>query len=198
MSEGVSRYKPNGSGRTNCKFQEKDFSALDGIRGDKKFSSLSSFTASKESLQWVREYLSETLFYSRKCAKRGRRRSGVLWGGWFQERDWKHWQAHMERLIGRMDELLTREGETVALWTGSVCQKVEPGKMAGKKEGEERENPHRSEKESMTFLRENLKIIWNGSELFRTKVCRELLLWKADGSDPCQNQLSDRHGCGSL
>lgn len=63
----------------------------------------------------------------------------------------------MERLIGRMDELLTREGETVALWTGSVCQKVEPGKMAGKKEGEERENPHRSEEESMTFLRENLK-----------------------------------------
>lgn len=58
--------------------------------------------------------------------------------------------------------------------------------MAGKKEGEERENPHRSEEESMTFLRENLKIIWNGSELFRTKVCRELLLWKADGSDPCQ------------
>ena len=39
----------------------------------------------------------------------------------------------MEKLIGRMDELLTREGETVALWTGSICQKVEPGKMAGKK-----------------------------------------------------------------
>ena len=32
-----------------------------------------------------------------------------MWGGWFQERDWKHWQAHMEKLIGRMDELLTRE-----------------------------------------------------------------------------------------
>ena len=46
----------------------------------------------------------------------------------------------------------TREGETVALWTGSICQKVEPGKMAGKKEGEERENPHRSEEESMTFF----------------------------------------------
>jgi predicted RNA-binding protein with EMAP domain len=59
------------------KFQEKDFSALDGIRGDKKFSSLSSFTASKESLQWVREYLSETLFYSRKCAKE-QEKSGVL------------------------------------------------------------------------------------------------------------------------
>ena len=105
----------------------------------------------------------------------------------------------MEKLIGRMDELLTREGETVALWTGSICQKAEPGKIAGKKEGEERENPHRSEEESMTFFeRELKKNVWNGSELFRTKVCRELLLWKADGSDPCQNQLSDRHGCGSL
>lgn len=137
-------------------YDEKDFSALDGIKGDKKFSSLSSFTASKESLQWVREYLSETLFYSRKCAKE-QEKSGVLWGGWFQERDWKHWQAHMEKLIGRMDELLTREGETVALWTGSICQKVEPGKMAGKKEGEERENPHRSEEESMTFFERELK-----------------------------------------
>ena len=137
-------------------------------------------------------------FYSRKCAKE-QEKSGVLWGGWFQERDWKHWQAHMEKLIGRMDELLTREGETVALWTGSICQKAEPGKIAGKKEGEERENPHRSEEESMTFFeRELKKNVWNGSELFRTKVCRELLLWKADGSDPCQNQLSDRHGCGSL
>ena len=193
VSEGVSHTSPMAVAELIVKFQEKDFSALDGIRGDKKFSSLSSFTASKESLQWVREYLSETLFYSRKCAKE-QEKSGVLWGGWFQERDWKHWQAHMERLIGRMDELLTRAGETVALWTGSVCQKVEPGKMAGKKEGEERENPHRSEEESMTFFERELK------KLFGTgaKVCRELLLWKADGSDPCQNQLSDRHGCGSL
>ena len=156
VSEGVSHTSPMAVAELIVKFQEKDFSALDGIKGDKKFSSLSSFTASKESLQWVREYLSETLFYSRKCAKE-QEKSGVLWGGWFQERDWKHWQAHMERLIGRMDELLTREGETVALWTGSICQKVEPGKMAGKKEGEERENPHRSEEESMTFFERELK-----------------------------------------
>ena len=156
VSEGVSHTSPMAVAELIVKFQEKDFSALDGIRGDKKFSSLSSFTASKESLQWVREYLSETLFYSRKCAKE-QEKSGVLWGGWFQERDWKHWQAHMEKLIGRMDELLTREGETVALWTGSICQKVEPGKMAGKKEGEERENPHRSEEESMTFFERELK-----------------------------------------
>ena len=102
--------------------------------GIKKFSSLSSFTASKESLQWVREYLSETLFTAVNVQK-SRRSREFLWGGWFQERDWKHWQAHMERLIGRMDELLTREGETVALWTGSVCQKVESGKWQERKKG---------------------------------------------------------------
>ena len=155
VSEGVSHTSPMAVAELIVKFQEKDFSALDGIKGDKKFSSLSSFTASKESLQWVREYLSETLFYSRKCAKEhgevgsfvGRLVSGtglVSTG----RRIWK-------KLIGRMDELLTREGETVALWTGSICQKAEPGKIAGKKEGEERENPHRSEEESMTFLKGN-------------------------------------------
>ena len=62
VSEGVSHTSPMAVAELIVKFQEKDFSALDGIRGDKKFSSLSSFTASKESLQWVREYLSETLF----------------------------------------------------------------------------------------------------------------------------------------
>ena len=88
-----------------------------------------------------------------------------MWGGWFQERDWKHWQAHMERLIGRMDELLTREGETVALWTGSVCQKVEPGK----KEGEERENPHRSEEERMTFFERELKKLFGTGASFQNQ-----------------------------
>ena len=64
VSEGVSHTSPMAVAELIVKFQEKDFSALDGIRGDKKFSSLSSFTASKESLQWVQEYLSATLFYS--------------------------------------------------------------------------------------------------------------------------------------
>lgn len=68
-SEGLSHTSPMALAELIVKFQEQDFSALDGIREDKKFSSLSSFTASKESLQWVKEYLSETLFYSRKCAK---------------------------------------------------------------------------------------------------------------------------------
>ena len=55
VSEGVSHTSPMAVAELIVKFQEQDFSALDGIRGDKKFSSLSSFTASKESLQWVRE-----------------------------------------------------------------------------------------------------------------------------------------------
>ena len=47
VSEGVSHTSPMAVAELIVKFQEKDFSALDGIRGDKKFSSLSSFTASK-------------------------------------------------------------------------------------------------------------------------------------------------------
>lgn len=155
VSEGVSHTSPMALAELIVKFQEQDFSVLDGIREDKKFSSLSSFTASKESLQWVREYLSETLFYSRKCAKE-QEMSGVLWGGWFQERDWKCWQAHMEKLIGRMDELLTKE-EIVTVWTGSMRQKVEPGKKAEKKEREGCERPHRLEGETMTFFERELK-----------------------------------------
>ncbi len=112
-----------------------------------------------------------------------------MWGGWFQERDWKHWQAHMERLIGRMDELLTREGETVALWTGSVCQKVEPGKMAGKKEGEERENPHRSEEESMTFFeRELKKLFGTGANFSEPRFVGNCCYGRLTDQIRCHNQ----------
>ena len=151
VSEGVSHTSPMAVAELIVKFQEKDFSALDGIRGIRSFPPCLLLQHQKESLQWVREYLSETLFTAVNVQKE-QEKSGVLWGGWFQERDWKHWQAHMEKLIEGWMNCLQERGETVALWTGSICQKVEPGKMAGKKEGEERENPHRSEEESMTFF----------------------------------------------
>ena len=70
---------------------------------------------------------------------------------------------------------------------GSICQKAEPGKYAGKKEGEERENPHGSEEEKHDIFERELKNVWNGASFSEPKVCQELLLWKADGSDPCQN-----------
>ena len=121
VSEGVSHTSPMAVAELIVKFQEKDFSALDGIRGDKKFSSLSSFTASKESLQWVREYLSETLFYSRKSAKE-LEKSGVLWGGWFQVRDWKHCLQEREKQLHYGQEAFARR------WNREKWQERKKGK----------------------------------------------------------------------
>lgn len=76
---------------------------------DNKFSSVTSFTADKESVQWLRGYISDTLKYSlenaeyraqhgtRECDKRG---------GWREEKDWHGWQDHMSTLVSRMDTLL--------------------------------------------------------------------------------------------
>ena len=121
VSEGVSHTSPMAVAELIVKFQEKDFSALDGIKGDKKFSSLSSFTASKESLQWVREYLSETLFYSRKCAKE-QEKSGVLWGGWFQERGWMNCLQEREKQLHYGQEAFARR------WSREKWQERKKGK----------------------------------------------------------------------
>lgn len=72
---------------------------------DKKFSAVTSFSASKESVQWLRDYISDTLRYAKENAEfqaePGRKR-----GGWFEEKDWVGWQEHMEGLAGRLDVLL--------------------------------------------------------------------------------------------
>ncbi len=81
-------------------------------RKDKRFSCLSSFTGTKASIQWIRDYLSDTLKYSRKRAESASR------CGWFKEQDWIGWQEHMEHLILRMDILLAsnqEKGELTAL-----------------------------------------------------------------------------------
>lgn len=85
------------------KYLDGDIKELDfGQENQKKhlFSGISSFTAIKESVQWIRDYLSDTLKYSRERA------SDVPRSGWFKEQDWLDWQEHMEFLIHRMDLLL--------------------------------------------------------------------------------------------
>lgn len=81
---------------------------------DKKFSTLISFAASKESLQWIRDYLSDTLCHARKNADFDAGRNET-WGGWFQKEDWIAWQSHMETLINRMDSLLAAPDHSVEL-----------------------------------------------------------------------------------
>ena len=81
---------------------------------DKKFADLASFTADKESIVWLRDYLSDTLNSSRRFAEFGAQK-GESYGGWFEEKDWLAWQRHMEQLVRRMDGLLAQDEDEINL-----------------------------------------------------------------------------------
>ena len=114
VTDGESHTSPMAVAEIMMKFLDGEAGSLDGGGQEKKFSSVASFTASKNSLQWLKQYLSETLRYSREhaAAKEGTNRR---WNGWFRKEDWMHWQAHMEGLIGRLQELLERSEEQIEL-----------------------------------------------------------------------------------
>ena len=103
VSDGNPHSSPMMLAEVMVKFLDRDIKELDFGQENKKkplFSSISSFTATKESVQWIRDYLSDTLKYSRERA------NDVPRSGWFKEQDWLDWQEHMEFLIHRMDLLL--------------------------------------------------------------------------------------------
>ena len=79
-----------------------------------KFSAITSFTASRESVRWLRDYLCDTLKYAVQDAENGRK-----WGGWFEKKDWIGWQEHMATLISRLDGVLAAEGNTVVLFSAA-------------------------------------------------------------------------------
>lgn len=114
VMDGESHSSPMAVAEIVMKFLDGEAGSLDGSWQKKKFSSVTAFTASKDSLQWLKQYLSETLRYSREhaAAKEGTKKQ---WNGWFAKEDWMHWQAHMEGLIGRLEELLEMPGEQLEL-----------------------------------------------------------------------------------
>lgn len=87
------------------KMEELDYGNVRAANG-KKFTGLTSFSASRESLQWLREYLSDTLKCARKNAELQEGESR-RWNGWFEEKDWIGWQKHMVGLVKRLDMLLS-------------------------------------------------------------------------------------------
>lgn len=113
VTDGLSHTGPMALAEIIIKFKDQDISDLDydgkWAANDNKFSSLTSFTASKESAQWLRDYLADTLKYAKENAE-FRAKQGLhdwdQWGGWFKEEDWNGWQNHMSMLIDRMDSLL--------------------------------------------------------------------------------------------
>lgn len=97
------------------KFLDGDTGSLDyneeWAAEDKKFSSITSFTASMQSVLWLKNYVSDTL----ECARKNNARYGEKWGGWFEEKDWIGWQKHMQTLVIRLNTLLTSPESTVEL-----------------------------------------------------------------------------------
>lgn len=91
---------------------------------DKKFSAVSDFTASREDVRWLRDYLCDTLKCAVKKAEEGRK-----WGGWFQEKDWLGWQNHMATLIGRLDGVLAAEGNSLVLFSASAQESAAEAKQ---------------------------------------------------------------------
>ena len=75
-----------------------------------RFSGISSFTADKQSIKYLQEYLSEHLKYKRQMDDFGEK-YGEKWGGFVKELDWIEWQEHMEFLIHRMNLLLASDEE---------------------------------------------------------------------------------------
>ena len=81
----------------------------DWAADDNKFSRITSFTADKESVGWLRAYLSDTLKYALENAKFRAGLGGAeenKWGGWFKKSDWHSWQKHMTELVGTLDSLI--------------------------------------------------------------------------------------------
>jgi len=113
VTDGLSHTGPMALAEIIMKFKDQGISDLDydeeWAAKDNKFSSLTSFTAAKESVQWLRDYLSDTLKYAKEnaefMAKQGEH-EWDQWGGWFKEENWHGWQNHMSMLIDRLDALL--------------------------------------------------------------------------------------------
>lgn len=111
--DGESHTSPMALAEILVKFMDREAGSLDydedWVAGDPKFKAVTSLTASKEDLQWIRDYLSETLESAREDAESHK------WHGWFEERNWIGWQEHMSGLVGRLDALLATTEDRVDL-----------------------------------------------------------------------------------
>lgn len=115
---GYSHTSPMALAEIMLNVMDKRLDGLDYGEGwaerDRKFSALTSFTADKGSIVWVRDYLEQNLAASRRNAV-FQARQGKPYGGWFEEKDWIGWQEHMENLISRLDGLIARPEQEIEL-----------------------------------------------------------------------------------
>lgn len=118
VANGEPHTSPMALAEIMVKFLDRDMKGLDydeeWASQDKKFHSVTSFTASKESVKWLRDYVSDTLRHAKENAE-SQAEYGGKWGGWFQEQDWLSWQKHMDGLVGRLDVLLAAPENRIEL-----------------------------------------------------------------------------------
>lgn len=117
---GESHTSPMALAEILVKFLDQDIGELDyeeaWAANDPKFSAITTFSASRESTQWLRDYLSDSLKYARESAE-SKARHGRKWNGWFEEKDWVGWQEHMTNLVSRLDSLLASMGDSLDFLT---------------------------------------------------------------------------------
>lgn len=118
VQDAESHTSPMALAEIMMKFLDEDIGSLDydeeWAAQDHKFSAITSFSASKDSLLWLRNYVSDTLKYAKQNAE-FHTQYGQKWGGWFEEKDWIDWQEHMQTLVSRLNTLLTSSESTVEL-----------------------------------------------------------------------------------
>lgn len=116
VKEGVSHTSLMALAEMMVKFLDGEIKSMDYEvdTEENKFCSMDSFLASKDSISWIRSYLSDTLHYAIKNEPADAL-CGWKWGGWFEEKNWIGWQRHMKDLISRLDELLALPGDSVEL-----------------------------------------------------------------------------------
>ena len=117
VTDGQPHTSPMALAEIMVKFLEHDLGSLDHDVGphmrQNEFSTVTSFTATKESIQWIRNYIADTLRYSSRNAQM--ESQDRKWGGWFKEENWVGWQEHMTYLVGCLDVLLSSVGSQVEL-----------------------------------------------------------------------------------
>lgn len=106
------------------KIKDGDYASLDyddvWAKKYKRFQNLSAFTADKESILWLRDYLTENLAAARNNAAVNN--PANPYNGWFHKEDWEGWQTHMESIIKRLEELSELTEEEINLLENEQTQ----------------------------------------------------------------------------
>ena len=122
VSDGDSHTGPMMLAEIVVKFIDQDISELDydeeWAEKENKFSAITSFAADKDSLKWLRGYISDTLESAKANAVYRAKHAAYEWdlrGGWREEQDWLGWQEHMSTLVNRLDTLISSPDNIVEL-----------------------------------------------------------------------------------